>query len=64
MQTVAITYYNGEYLTYSLDKWEVIDSQSADEIQVGGSYTFESCGDYVFVFDDNSGELLNTIDVS
>ena len=60
----AITYYNGEYLTYSLDKWEVIDSQSADEIQVGGSYTFESCGDYVLVFDDNSGELLNTIDVS
>ncbi len=53
---------NGEYLTYSIDTWEVISEQSADEI--GGSYTFETCGDYVFVFDDNSGELLNTIDIT
>lgn len=59
----AITYYDGEYLTYSLDKWEVIDSRSADEIQNGGSYTFENCGDYIFVFDD-SGRLLNTIDIT
>ena len=26
--------------------------------------TFESCGDYIFVFDDNSRELLNTINVA
>lgn len=60
----AVTYYNGEYLTYSLDKWEVIDSQSADEIQIEGAYIFETCGDYIFVFDDDSGELLNTINVA
>ena len=59
----TITYYNGKYLTYSLDKWKVISSQPADEIQKGGSYTFESCGDYIFVFDNNSGELINTISI-
>lgn len=60
----AITYYNGEYLTYSFDKWEITAEQPADEIKSSGSYTFESCGDYIFVFDDNSGNLLNTINVA
>lgn len=60
----AITYYNGKYLTYSLDEWEVIGSQSADEIQNGGSYTFESCGDYIFVFNDDTGELINRINAA
>lgn len=59
----AVTYYKGKYLTYLLDKWEIIDSRSADEIENGGSYTFETCGDYIFVFDNNSGELINTISV-
>jgi hypothetical protein len=59
----AITYYNGKYLTYSLDEWKVINSQSADDIQTEGSYNFETCGDYIFVFDDNSGELLNRISI-
>lgn len=60
----AITYYKGTYLTYSLEDWSIIKKQSADEIKKGGSYTFETCGDYIFVFDDNSGELLNTIHVA
>lgn len=59
----AITYYNGKYLTYSLDDWSVIDSQAAVEIQNRGSYTFEACGDYIFIFDMNSDELLNKISV-
>lgn len=27
-------------------------------------YVIEACGDYIFVFDDKSGELLNTIDIT
>lgn len=60
----AITYYDGKYLTYSVDEWEVTAEHPADEIKSGSSYTFETCGDYIFVFDDNSGELLNTIDIT
>lgn len=59
----AVTYYNGEYLTYSLDKWEIIDSRSTDKIQSGGSYLFKACGNYVFVFDNNSNKLLEMIKV-
>ena len=59
----AITYYNGKYLTYSLDDWRIIASQEAVEIQNRGSYTFETCGDYIFIFDSNSDELLNRISI-
>lgn len=60
----AITYYKGRYITYSLDNWKKIKSQKASEIKSNGSYTFETCGDYIFVFDDNSGKLINTIDIT
>ncbi len=60
----AVTYYNGKYRIYDLNDWHLICKQTADEIQNDGSYIFESCGDYVFVFDDNSGKLLNTINVA
>ena len=53
----AITYYKGKYLTYSLDVWKVTDKQSASEIKEGGSYNFVTCGDYIFVFDNDSDEL-------
>lgn len=59
----VITYRNGKYLFYDLDNWDLIRKLSADEIKNGGFYTFEICGDYIFVFDDNSGELLNKISV-
>lgn len=60
----AITYYKGKYLTYSLDDWKVTDKQSASEIKEGGSYNFVTCGDYIFVFDNDSDELLNKISIS
>lgn len=59
----AITYYNGKYLFYDSDNWDLICKLSADEIKNGGSYTFETCGDYIFVFDDNTGELINRISI-
>ena len=60
----VMTYYKGHYLTYDLNNWEVIQKQDADEIKNGGSYTFETCGDYIFVFDDDSGDLLNMISIN
>ena len=59
-----MTYYKGHYLTYDLNNWKVIRKQDADEIKNGGSYTFETCGDYIFVFDDDSGDLLNMISIN
>ena len=59
----AITYYDGEYLTYSLEDCKVIDKQNADEIKDGGSYFFEACGEYLFVFDDKTDKLINKIKV-
>lgn len=59
----AITYYDGEYLTYSLEDWKVIDKQDADEIKDGGSYFFEACGEYIFVFDNKTDKLINKIKV-
>lgn len=59
----AITYYNGEYITYSVDEWKKINSRPADEIKKGGKYTFEACGDYIFVFDDDTEETIDRIKV-
>ncbi len=59
----VVTYYNGKYITYSTDDWKVTDEKKADEIKDGGKYTFEACGEYVFVFDDNTGECIDRIAV-
>ncbi len=60
----AVTYYKGKYLFRSLDDWSITSKLPADEIKRGGSYTFDSCGDYIFVFDTESGELLNKVNIS
>lgn len=58
-----ITYHKGEYITYSVDTWEKINSCPADEIKKGGKYTFEACGGYIFVFDDKTREMIDTIEI-
>ena len=59
----AITYYDGEYYFRSLDDWSITSEIPAEEIKEGGDYTFDSCGDYIFVFNTETGELLNRISV-
>ena len=59
----AVTYYDGKYLTYSADDWKVTDEKKADEIKDGGKYNFKACGEYVFVFDDNTGECINRVEI-
>ena len=57
----VVTYYHGKYITYSAKDWKKLSSQKAPEIKKGGKYSFDACGDYVFVFDENTGKLLNKI---
>ncbi len=59
----AITFYDGDYITYSVDDWKETSKEKAKEIKKGGKYTFEACGEYVFVFDDNTGECIDRIAV-
>ena len=59
----AITYYDHSYYTYSLEDWTVINTMPANEIHEGGSYVFDTCGEYIFIFDGDSGELLNKIKI-
>ena len=59
----AITFYDGYYITYSVDDWKETSKKKATEIKKGGKYTFEACGEYLFVFDDNTGECINRIKV-
>lgn len=58
----AITFYKGEYITYSLDSWKKISSQKATEIQKENEYCFQTCGDYIFVY--NYGDIINRIPIS
>jgi len=60
----AITYYKGEYIYYHIDNWEKYRSEKADEINCHSVYRFESCGDYIFVFDKNYSKLLNRIAIN
>lgn len=59
----VVTYYKGKYLTYSRDGWKVVSEQKAGDIKKDGKYYFETCGEYVFVFDDDTGECINRIKI-
>ncbi len=59
----VVTYYDGSYLFYNLDNWERYKKIDANEINSNGEYSFQSCGNYIFVF-DSSKKLLDRISIS
>ena len=59
----AVTYYDGNYLFYNLENWNCYKSTDASGIDSHSKYIFETCDDYVFVFDDSTGEMIDRINV-
>ncbi len=57
-----ITYYKNSCITYSIADFKKIKEKTMDKIKSGGSYTFETCKDFIFVF-DKSNELVERISV-
>ena len=56
-----ITYKDGKYIEYSADSFKKISEQDASEIKADGRYIFYSHNNYIFIFDDNTGEMINRI---
>ena len=58
----AMTYYNGKILTYNINDWKVIKKQDASYIKNNGSYDFETCGEKIFVYQDD--KVIKIIDIA
>ena len=58
-----VAFEDGKLLVCDNKTLEKLDEYSLDGVKEKGKYTFETCGEYVFVFDDNTGECINRIKV-
>ena len=58
-----IAFEDGKLLVCDNKTSEKLDEYSLDGVKEKGKYTFETCGEYVFVFDDYTGECINRIKV-
>lgn len=58
-----LAFEDGKLLVYDNKSLEKLDEYELDGVKEKGKYTFETCGEYVFVFDDDSGELTEKIKV-
>ena len=56
-----ITYYKSRCITYSTDDLKKIKERTVDKLKSGGSYVFTVCGEYIWLFDEGSGELVERI---
>ena len=56
-----ITYYKNSCITYSTDDLKKIKEETMDKIKSGRSYVFTVCGEYIWLFDEGSGELVERI---
>jgi len=58
-----IAFEDGKLLVCDNKTLEKLDEYDLDGVKEKGKYIFETCGEYVFVFDDNTGECINRIKV-
>jgi|GEM_PF-6100952 len=58
-----ISFFDGNYYTYSVGSWKELSKKEAKKLKKDGVYTFEACGEYVFVFDDDTGECIDRIKI-
>ena len=57
-----IAFEDGKLLICDNKTLEKLDEYKPDGLKEGGKYTFETCGEYVFVFDDDTGECINRVE--
>lgn len=62
--SIIITYYKDKYITYDANSKNIIKEQKSDDIKNNGSYTFEVFENRIFIFNVDSGILINTIYIS
>ena len=58
-----VAFEDGKLLVFDNKTLEKLDEHKLDGVKEKGKYTFETCGEYVFVFDDNTGECINRIKI-
>lgn len=56
-----ITYYNNSYVTYSTINFRKINENPTDRIISNRSYIYTVSGEYIWLFDQGSGELVERI---
>lgn len=59
----TITYYNKKYIIYENSSWKELSVQDAKGLASGEVYYFISCRDYLFIFNGNSGKLIDKISI-
>ncbi len=58
-----ITHYKNSCITYSIVDFKKVKEKTMDKLKSGGSYVFTVCGEYIWLFDEGSGELVEKIPV-
>ena len=58
-----VAFEDGKLLVFDNKTSEKLDEHKLDGVKEKGKYTFETCGECVFVFDDDTGECINRIKI-
>ncbi|MBQ1536604.1 MAG: hypothetical protein IIZ62_08265, partial [Ruminococcus sp.] len=58
-----IAFEDGKLLVCDNKTLEKLDEYDLDGVKEKGKYIFETCGEYVFVFDDDTGKCISRIKI-